>query len=395
VASTYLLPVTTALYLFPLVALVIMLPAAFVSYRRRGRAGGWTTVLFYSFVFYLLAVAMQTVIPLPSSAAYCTGHTYASTPQLRPFYFIEVIEQRARGLWSPAAILHNPAIWTTALNVVMLAPLGLFLRYLQRMRVVPTVLAGFGLSLFFELTQLTGLWFVYPCPYRLFSVDDLILNTAGVLVGWLIAGPLAKVLPAPEPDRDRRRYAAKVTLTRRLLALSTDMIGFGVLLAFVFGLLTLFGENKGHHGVLIMFLALVWFVLAPALTGSTLGKRAMLLRVERTNGRRAGPIALLVRNGVLLSPLWLLWLLLDLDRWDLSHHPEQLLIPAGLLLSGFVMVIWTPLAVLFDDERRAPYERLTRTINVAIIRPPDWGDPAESTKPQGTLSHHLSTGGGS
>jgi uncharacterized RDD family membrane protein YckC/VanZ family protein len=320
---------------------------------------------------------------LPSSAAYCTGHTYASTPQLRPFYFVEVIEQRARGRWSPAAILRNPAIWTTALNVVMLAPLGLFLRYVQRMRVVPTVLAGFGLSLFFELTQLTGLWFVYPCPYRLFSVDDLILNTAGAGVGWLIAGPLAKMAPPPQPDRDRRRYAAKVTLTRRLLALGADLVGFSLLLAFVFGLVTLFGEDTQNLGVPIVFLALVWFVLVPALTGSTLGKRAMLLRVERTNGRRAGPIALLVRNGVLLSPLWLVWLLLDLDRWDLGHHPEQLLIPAGLLLSGFVMLIWTPLAVIFDDERRAPYERLTRTINVAIIPRPAPEDPAESTKPQG------------
>jgi glycopeptide antibiotics resistance protein len=375
VTATYLLPVTTALYLFPLVVLVVMLPAAFVSYRRRGRAGGWATVVFYSFVFYLLAIAMQTVIPLPSSAAYCSGHTYASTPQLRPFYFVEVVAQRARGHWSPGAILHNPAIWTTALNVVMLAPLGMFLRYAQRMRLVPTVLVGFGLSLFFELTQLTGLWFVYPCPYRLFSVDDLILNTAGVLIGWLITGPLAKVLPTLEPDGDRRRYAATVTLTRRLFALITDLVGFGVLLAFVFGLLTLFGEDTQHQGVPVLILALVWFVLAPTLTGSTLGKRAMLLRVERTNGRRAGPLAFLVRNGVLFSPLWLLWLLLDLDQWDLSHHPEHLLIPAALLLSGFVMLIWTPLAVVFDDERRAPYERLSRTINVAIVRRPGPGDP--------------------
>ena len=376
-AATYLLPVTTALYLFPLIVLVIMLPAAFVSYRRRGRAGGWATVVFYSFAFYLLAIAMQTVIPLPANGDYCTGHTYASSPQLRPFYFIEVIQQRARGHWSPSAIIHNPVIWSTALNIVMLAPLGLFLRYAQRMRMLPTLLAGFGISLFFELTQLTGLWFVYPCPYRLFSVDDLILNTAGVLVGWLIAGPLAKLLPTLEPERDRRRYAAKVTLTRRLFALLTDLVGFGLLLAFVFGLLTLFGTSTKHQGLAIAILALVWFVLVPTLTGSTLGKRAMLLRVERTSGRRAGPISFLVRNGILLSPLWLLWLLLDMDSWDLGHHPEHLLIPVGLGLSAFIMVIWTPLAVLFDDEHRAPYERFSRTVNVAIIHgdlpeePPD------------------------
>ncbi|MFG1646286.1 VanZ family protein [Amycolatopsis sp. NPDC049252] len=374
--ATYLVPVRTALYLFPLIALVVMLPAAFVSYRRRGRAGGWTTVVFYTFVFYLLAIATQTILPLPDNPDFCAGHSYASSPQLRPFYFVEVVSQRARGHWSPSAILHNPAIWTTALNVVMLVPFGLFLRYAQRMRAVPTILAGFGLSLLFELTQLTGLWFVYPCPYRLFSVDDLILNTAGAALGWLIAGPLGRVLPALEPEHDRRRYATKVTFTRRLFALATDLLGFAALLGFLFGLLTLFGEDMRHRDTPVVILAIVWFVVLPAVTGSTPGKRAMLLRVARRSGRRAGPISLLVRNGVLLSPLWLTWLLLDLDRWDLANHLEQLLLPLALAASVFVVLVWTPLAVLLDDEHRAPYERLTRTVNAAIVpsaagTPPD------------------------
>lgn len=96
----------------------------------------------------------------------------------------------------------------------------------------------------------------------------------------------------------------------------------------------------------------------------------MLLKVARRSGRRAGPISLLVRNGVLLSPLWLTWLLLDLDHWDLGEHPEQLLLPLALAASAFVVLVWTPLAVLLDDEHRAPYERLTRTVNVAIVPPP-------------------------
>jgi glycopeptide antibiotics resistance protein/uncharacterized RDD family membrane protein YckC len=381
VVATYLVPVRTALYLFPLIVLVVLLPAAFVSYRRRGRAGGWTTVVFYTFVFYLLAIATQTVLPLPADASYCTGHSYASSPQLRPFYFVEVVSQRARGHWSPGALLHNPAVWTTALNVVMLAPLGLFLRYAQRMRVVPTVLAGFGISLLFELTQLTGLWFVYPCPYRLFSVDDLLLNTAGVLVGWLLAGPLGRVLPTLEPERDRHRYATKVTFTRRLFALATDLLGFAALLGFLFGLLTLFGADLTHRDTPVVILAVVWFVVLPWATGSTPGKRAMLLRVARRGGRRAGPVSLLVRNGVLLSPLWLTWLLLDLDRWDLGSHPEQLLLPVALAASAFVVLVWTPLAVLLDDEHRAPYERLTRTVNLAIVPPPAETAPGPAPEP--------------
>jgi glycopeptide antibiotics resistance protein/uncharacterized RDD family membrane protein YckC len=380
VVATYLVPVRTALLLFPLVALAVMLPAAFVSYRRRGRAGGWPTFVFYAFLFYLLAIATQTVLPLPADPAYCAGHTYASSPQLRPFYFVEVVAQRARGHWSPGALLHNPAVWTTVLNVVMLVPLGCYLRYARGMRLVPAALIGFGVSLFFELTQLTGLWFVYPCPYRLFSVDDLLLNTTGAVAGWLLAGPLGRLLPAIEPDHDRRRYATKVTFTRRLFALVTDLLGFAALLGFLFGLLTLFGEDLRHRDAAVVVLALVWFAVLPAVTGSTPGKRAMLLRVTRRGGRRAGPVALLVRNGVLYSPLWLTWLALDLDRWDLGRHPEQLLLPVALAASLFVVGVWTPLAVLLDDEHRAPYERLTRTVNTAIVPPRPAAGPAQARR---------------
>ena len=368
--TTFLLPVRTALLVDPIIVLVVLLPAAFVSYRRRGRAGGWAGVVFYSFLFYLLACALETVMPLPANASYCSRHTYASSPQLRPFYFVQVIEEHAHGNWGLTAILHNGALWSSALNVVMLLPLGVYLRYWRGMRLAPTTLIGFGTSLFFELTQLTGLWFVYPCPYRLFSVDDMILNTTGAVVGWIIAGPLGRLLPALEPDRDHRRYAGKVTFSRRLLALLADLVGFAVLLGFGSGLLTLFGQSRQHRGLEVLILALVWFVLVPALTGSTLGKRAMLLRVERTSGRRAWPLAFLVRNGILLSPLWLSWLALDVDHWDIRHQPQQLLIPAGMLLSLVVVGVWTPLAVLLDDSHRAPYERLTRTVNAAIVRKP-------------------------
>jgi glycopeptide antibiotics resistance protein len=367
VFATYLLPVTTALWVFPIVVLVVLLPVAVVSYRRRGRAGGWTTVVFYSFLFYLVAAVLQTVIPLPADPTeYCATQTYASTPQLRPFYFIEVVEQRARGRWSPGAMLRNPALWSTALNVVLLAPLGFFLRYLFRIRLPAAIALGFAVSLLFELTQLTGLWFVYPCAYRLFSIDDLILNTTGAALGALLAGPLGRLLPTLDPARERRRYAARVTASRRLFALLADAVAFAVLTGFVLGLIVLFGGPATGHGPIVVVLAGMWFLLVPVLTGSTLGKRAMLLRVRRTNGRRAGPLALLVRNGILLSPLWLAWLALSVDHWDVFDHPQQLLLPIGLLLSLFVVGIWTPLAVFLGDEP-APYERLSRTTNVAIL----------------------------
>lgn len=360
--QTYLLPVRTAVTVFPLLALVVMLPVAVVSYRRRGRAGGWTALVFYGFLFYLLAAFMQTVIPLPANpAAYCAEASYANTPQLRPFYFVDVLATRTR-----VSGIFNPTLWSTALNIALLAPLSFFVRYLAGTRFLAATALGFGTSLFFELTQLTGLWFIYPCAYRLFSVDDLILNTIGAALGWLVAGPLIRLLPDLDPERERRRYAPKVTASRRVLALLTDGIAFGMLTVVVLGLLQLFGGPAEFRSPLAAALAVVYFLLAPVQTGSTLGKRAMLLRVEGADGRRAGPVALLVRNGVLFSPLWLSWISLEVDHWDVFGSPQQLLLPVGLLVSVFVVGVWTPLAVFFGDEP-APYERLTRTHNAAIV----------------------------
>ncbi|OLF17156.1 VanZ family protein [Actinophytocola xanthii] len=382
--ATFLLPVKTALLVFPLIALVVMLPVAVHSYRSRGRAGGWTTLVFYCFLFYLLAAAMQTVIPLPSDpAGYCAEQTYASTPQLRPFYFLQVLEERAGGDWSLRAMVGNGALWSTALNVVLLAPLGFFLRYLVGMRLLSAVAVGAATSLLFELTQLTGLWFVYPCAYRLFSVDDLMLNTVGAALGWLVAGPLARLLPSLEPERDRRRYATRVTTSRRLFALLADLVGFVAVVGIVLGLIVLFGGTVVGQGTIVVILAAVWFLLVPALTGSTPGKRAMLLRLARTDGRRAGPLSIVVRNGVLLSPMWLAWLALSVDRWDFFDAPHQLLIPAGILLSLFVVGIWTPLAVLVGGDP-GPHERLSRTVNVAIVPqapPPPVPEPEKVASP--------------
>ena len=364
--ATFLLPVGTALSVFPIVVLIVMLPAAVLSYRRRGRAGGWTTVVGYGFLFYLLAAAMQTIMPLPSDPdRYCATQTYASSPQLRPFYFIDVVRYRARGDWSLAGMLHNPALLSTGLNVILLLPLGFFLRYALRARLLAATAIAFGVSLLFELTQLTGLWFIYPCAYRLFSVDDLILNTAGAVLGWLLAGPLGRLLPELDPDRERRRYAGKVTASRRVFALLADLVGFGALTGFVLGLVVLLGGTITGQQPVVAVLAAVWFLLIPALTGTTPGKHAMLLRLDRTDGTRAGPLAILVRNGILLSPIWLLWLALSVTSWNILDRPYLLLIPGGLLLSLFLIGVWTPLAVFLGNEP-APYERISRTTNVVV-----------------------------
>ncbi|MBT2464869.1 VanZ family protein, partial [Streptomyces sp. ISL-63] len=111
--STYLVPVEAAVTVFPLVAAVLLGPAAVRGYRRRGRAGGWPVLVFYSFVFYLLAALLQTVMPLPAdTGAHCASVHYAAGPQLEPFAFHAAISSAGGGNWSLRVLAHLTPAWT-------------------------------------------------------------------------------------------------------------------------------------------------------------------------------------------------------------------------------------------------------------------------------------------
>ncbi|MBO5324466.1 MAG: VanZ family protein [Oscillospiraceae bacterium] len=76
------------------------------------------------------------------------------------------------------------------LNVVLFVPLGVFLPVLgQRFRRAGScAVFGFGLSLMIELLQML--------TFRATDVNDLITNVFGTLLGFVLASPLVKKVPA-------------------------------------------------------------------------------------------------------------------------------------------------------------------------------------------------------
>jgi len=77
----------------------------------------------------------------------------------------------------------------SVLNIALFVPLGVFLPVLWERfrRVAPTVVFGAGLSLTIELLQML--------TYRATDVNDLITNTLGAMLGFLVAKPISRRYP--------------------------------------------------------------------------------------------------------------------------------------------------------------------------------------------------------
>lgn len=135
-------------------------------------------------ILFFLALALHP-LPAPELIA-------CPVPGARPNFGIPFVDAAGREI---RLLRQAPDYWwwakntqvdASAMNLVLCVVIGaLLVRY--RLGLCPATLFGFGLSLTIELTQLTGYWGYYSCPIRKFDVDDLILNTLGVALGYWAA----------------------------------------------------------------------------------------------------------------------------------------------------------------------------------------------------------------
>lgn len=86
----------------------------------------------------------------------------------------------------------------TLLNVLLFIPLGFFLTilWLSFRSVFHTVVVGLAFSLVIELLQLFA--------YRTTDINDLMTNTLGTLLGYLLGRLFTHVLPYWQPDRNTK-----------------------------------------------------------------------------------------------------------------------------------------------------------------------------------------------
>jgi glycopeptide antibiotics resistance protein len=171
---------------------------------------------------YATGVIAFVFFPFPDAGvSNCIAGEARLHAQLVPFNSFESILEVWRNTGFPG-VLTTVTFLQVALNVLLLVPLGMLLAYRYKRSFGITVLAGLGVSLLIEVTQGAGVFGIFDCPYRLADIDDLIANTTGAAIGWIIAtiiiGWLPDPTPPPYPDLGPPR------IMRRLFAGALDVL---------------------------------------------------------------------------------------------------------------------------------------------------------------------------
>ena len=223
----YITVIKYAALFFPFFAFLFTLPFILTQYHKYGSISLLKSFIIYMFIFYIICAYFLVILPLPTIEEV----RILSTPktQLIPFKFImDFIKETSLEITSPSTYLlaiKESCFYIPVFNIFLTIPYGIFLRYYLKCNLKQTTIYTFILSLFFELTQLTGLYFIYPRSYRLFDVDDLILNTLGGIIGYLIAKPIIKIIPSlDEINYEAREKGKIISGFRRSLSFILDTI---------------------------------------------------------------------------------------------------------------------------------------------------------------------------
>lgn len=278
--SGQLFPAVIAIGLGIALGLVLFVPFVAIQYRKQGKLNLGQTLIWAGFLIYGLALWTYTLLPLPDPTT-----LQCSPTQLRPFQFLDDIRSFDTG--SVAVLLRNPAVMQVALNVMLFVPLGFFVRVIFRRGFVAATLVGLVMSLAIEVTQLTGVWGIYSCAYRVFDVDDLIVNTVGALAGGLLSLALVPWVRRQDEAAVENLHPRPVTFWRRLLGMFCDALAV-VLLAGVSGTLTnlvahyVFSrdlDDVANYAELVStWLPFAAFGVLVLITGRTPGDLAVLIR---------------------------------------------------------------------------------------------------------------------
>lgn len=378
--NSYIFPIEAAVFTFPVLALIITAPFLIYYYRKYGQLGKLRSVILYSFVFYLLCAYYLVILPLPSirAVAQMTG----------PRYELHLFQSLHNFLNQTVLQLNNPSTYLRAMkqsvflepvfNVFLLFPFGVYCRYYFKLSLGKTILASFCLSLFFELTQLSGLYFIYPRPYRLFDVNDLLHNTLGGTLGFASAPLFTFFLPTRnELDSESLIKGQKVSLLRRFVAVVIDwtVIGFFSSIFSFFATVVPSEIRELFNYPIISFTAevVIYFMVFMYLwNGQTVGKKIVRIKVVEKNQEHIHFWSLVKRYSafyLLLNGLIQVFVFTMTNLPTNNHSVFIAYVTFGFMSLGILLLfLFNLLYALIRRKTRLFHDKASHTFTISTLK---------------------------
>lgn len=331
------------------IGLLVLVPLVSLHYWRFGRVEPRRAFVLYGLLAYGLVALALIFLPFPDDPArVCQGEQMLSTV---PFQWWTDMNNNmaANGRSGVLAMVQSQAFQQQLFNVALFVPLGVVLRKAYGKGPLAVIAIALGLSLAVEVVQYTGNFGYYACPYRIADVDDLISNTFGGLLGWMV-GPAALVVPRVPGSDESSAPLGTVTVPRRLLGLVAELV-----LVLAIAELVLHSDPRWALCVVVAFRV----VLPAVARGKTIGGWLMRYRIRGEDGSPANPLQIVLREllgvtglltyAIVVSPL------IDIGRLDV-------VVVALFAFGAFAVPV-------FRRDQRGWHEHAARTRDV-------WAEPA-------------------
>ncbi len=351
--EVYLESIKTAFLIFPLLAFLITIPYLLMQYHKYGSVPLIRSSIVYTFILYLLTAYFLVILPLPSKEEVLMMPTKA--PQLIPFAFLGDFIEAFKESSGVLSFLNSPIVYTTLFNIAITIPFGIYLRYYFKKKWYTTIIYTFLLSLYFEITQLTGLYGLYPKAYRLFDVDDLIINSLGGVLGYIIT-PIVTIFL---PDRDKidklsYRRGKIVSIYRRFLAFLIDIFVFSTLM-FIILILTNFNDPI----IPLIVTTMLYYIILPTITSHTIGK--YLVKIELESKNKYKHLSIFIRQIIL-------YYLIVFGPIIISRYSNHI---NGIIILFYILfIVYSYFEIFlkfFGRKKPLLYERLTKTENISTV----------------------------
>lgn len=374
--QVYIMPIVIALIVCFSVAVVLTLPWMIYQYRKYGFFSFWKTVILMSFIFYGLSAFLLVIFPIPTVLNNCSFMNPAATfTQLRPLQFIRDIERESGVIWTMpstyTSLLSTPAFYQMVFNVLLLFPLGVYLRYFlkKKSKWFYAVGIGFGVSLFFELTQKTAIFGLFECPYRIFDVDDLLTNTLGAGLGFFLARIFLLLIPSREQLQEQEQLyhsQKKATFGAQLFEVILNLIiarGMTIITIALTNWSGIFGEE----GLFAIILFVLIVILPVIWKGNTIGAKIIRLKLQPKKGNA------LTSFGRRYLAIYMPFFIIAISKTFSHYTGEELFVHlfaiGFFVLAGILwLIIFCHIVIRWIKKDKAPYFNQYGQIEALRIR---------------------------